>query len=725
FAPGNTLISDLSPIASLSSLYVLELDSLENMDVSLLSTLTDAVGALKMDLESDTSRWNGTSESYCVGLCSLRSLEISGSDDSIGSDLSSFTSLLNNIAMCSGQCVDSYDDASSSDGTKVYPLSSTLTHLDLSSNGISDPTIVSLQPGLSGVTHLTLSDNSISDLALLQQTIDGLENVAYVDVSDNRLDCGSTVSECFETLDELCERDLSGDGVEIVFGDVDDPSGFVSQDTTSACGSDSSSTSSSSSSCSYLEDHRVCGVDYSVDDVDDTELACICGSGYYEDISSGECVLASSSSSSACSNCGGERGTCVYDADSSDESLSFCECSDEWYGTDCSSICPVSDDLGLCSGSSRGTCDAATHTCVCESGYYGSACQLSCSDDDSCEGNGTCSVGSFLDPSSSDPSSVSSEAIVCECSSGWYGSSCFSTIPTDVFVSSDGDAEDYLCGRDYSYSDSSDPTTASYSAYANESSSTCECAPHGLALSSSSGTCIDPATHPDYKDIDGNSTACVGCGTSEDSHGRCVIDESTLLASCACESGWTGDSCTAGVCPLSTLGELCSNNGECNITSQQCECFTDPSTDIQIWFGDACASVCPTNPITNVLCSGLGVCNPLSHECLCSWGFSGDACQFNMCAIGYGMNSNLSECFDHGSCSAGFSSKNEPPFFCNCIPGWGGMFCERDICWCDPSRSFGCATIQDGSRACKCKEGWYGRACERKYSGSTPPFSFF
>ncbi|GKT13085.1 hypothetical protein ADUPG1_010173, partial [Aduncisulcus paluster] len=126
FEPGNTLISDLSPIASLSSLYVLELDSLENMDVSLLSTLTDAVGALKMDLESDTSRWNGTSESYCVGLCSLRSLEISGSDDSIGSDLSSFTSLLNNIAMCSGQCVGSYDD-----GTKVYPLSSTLTHLDL------------------------------------------------------------------------------------------------------------------------------------------------------------------------------------------------------------------------------------------------------------------------------------------------------------------------------------------------------------------------------------------------------------------------------------------------------------------------------------------------------------------------------------------------------------------------------------------------------------------
>ncbi|GKT14916.1 hypothetical protein ADUPG1_010580, partial [Aduncisulcus paluster] len=463
FAQGNILISDLSPIASLSSLYVLELDSLENMDVSLLSTLTDDVGALKMDLESDTSRWNGTSESYCVGLCSLRKLRISGLDNDVGVDSSShsafdsfvkveassfildssFTSLLNNLSMCSGQCVSSDDD-----GTKVYPLSSTLTHLDLSSNDISDPTIVSLQPGFSGVTHLTLSDNSISDLVLLQQAIDGLGNVAYVDVSDNRLDCGSTVSDCTELLNNLCDRDLydtsSFSAVDFGSGDV---LGSVSQDTTSACGSDSSSSSSSSSdSCSYLEDHRVCGVDYSVDDVDDTELACICGSGYYEDISSGECVLASSSpsssssSSSACSNCGGERGTCVYDADSDsgDESSPlFCECSDGWYGTDCSSICPVSDDLGLCSGSSHGTCDAATHTCVCESGYYGSACNLYCDSLSRCGLHGQCAVDLFSD--------YSSETLYCECDAGWYGSICSYKYPVET-----ANSVDYVCGINYS-----------------------------------------------------------------------------------------------------------------------------------------------------------------------------------------------------------------------------------------------------------------------------------
>ncbi|GKT28531.1 hypothetical protein ADUPG1_000708, partial [Aduncisulcus paluster] len=437
FESGNTLISDLSPIASLSSLYVLELDSLENMDVSLLSTLTDAVGALKMDLESDTSRWNGISESYCVGLCSLRSLEISGSDDSIGSDLSSFTSLLNNIAMCSGQCVSSDDD-----GTKVYPLSSTLTHLDLSSNDISDPSIVSLQPGLSGVTHLTLSDNSISDLVLLQQVVDGLEKVAYVDVSDNRLDCGSIVSECLNSLADLCERDVSGSddgngGIQVVFGDVVDGSdpllGSVSQNATSPCGSNPISTSSVF--CSYSQDHLVCQVNDSADD-DGSEYVCVCGSGYYEDTSSGECVSAatvvssSSSSSSACSNCGGERGTCVHDADSDsdsdsgDESLPFCECSDGWYGTECSSICPVSDDLGLCSGSSRGTCDAATHTCVCESGYYGSSCNLYCDSLSRCGLHGRCSVDLS--------SSSSSEALYCECDAGWNGSTCFTQYPVET-----------------------------------------------------------------------------------------------------------------------------------------------------------------------------------------------------------------------------------------------------------------------------------------------------
>ncbi|GKT21804.1 hypothetical protein ADUPG1_011985, partial [Aduncisulcus paluster] len=389
-----------------------------------------------------------------------------------------------------------------------------------------------------------------------------------------------------------------GDNVEVLFGDVVDPTGTVSQDTTSACGSDSSS-SSSSSSCSYLEDHRVCGVDYSVDDVDDTELACICGSGYYEDISSGECVLASSSSSSSeCSNCGGERGTCVYDSeydsDSSDESSPlFCECSDGWYGTDCSSICPVSDDLGLCSGSSRGTCDAPTHTCVCESGYYGSSCNLYCDSLSRCGLHGRC----FVDD-------LSSETLYCKCDAGWYGSTCFTQYPVETveYVNDDDETNptivDYVCGVNYS----TDPSS-SYSDYGIYSSDTdtysCDCSSYGLITDASTSTCIDPATHPYYKDIAGNDTACLTCGTSTDSHGTCVLGEGedSLTVMCQCEYGWGNDvddssepssSCSVDMCGVSedtyteSNANICSSHGICysysffdsNISNFQyaCEC---------------------------------------------------------------------------------------------------------------------------------------------------------
>ncbi|GKT33376.1 hypothetical protein ADUPG1_007305, partial [Aduncisulcus paluster] len=374
-----------------------------------------------------------------------------------------------------------------------------------------------------------------------------------------------------------------GDNVEVLFGDVVDPTGTVSQDTTSPCGSDSSS-SSSSSSCSYLEDHRVCGVDYSVDNGDDTELACICGSGYYEDVSSGECVLASSSSSSACSNCGGDRGTCVYDSDSGDESLPFCECSDGWYGTDCSSICPVSDDLGLCSGSSHGTCDAATHTCVCESGYYGSSCNLYCDSLSRCGLHGRCAVDD-----------LSSETLYCKCDAGWYGSTCFTQYPVETieYVNEDDETNptivDYVCGVNYS----TDPSS-SYSDYGIYSSDTdtssCDCSSYGLITDASTSTCIDPATHPYYKDIAGNDTACLTCGTTTDSHGTCVLGEGedSLIAMCQCEYGWGNDvddssepssSCSIDMCGVSEDTYTESNANPSSLCSSHGVCYSYDSSD--------------------------------------------------------------------------------------------------------------------------------------------------
>ncbi|GKT18261.1 hypothetical protein ADUPG1_011277, partial [Aduncisulcus paluster] len=137
-------------------------------------------------------------------------------------------------------------------------------------------------------------------------------------------------------------------------------------------------------------------------------------------------------------------------------------------------------------------------------------------------------------------------------------------------------------------------------------------------------------------------------------HGSC--DEQDHV--CDCSNGWDGALCDVALCPVND-GKICDGNGNCDEDSGICVCDLNPQSNDQWWYGTACQSICPTNPSTDVSCSGLGVCNPLSHSCLCAWGFSGDACQWNMCAIGYGQNRASSECFDHGSCVAGDPSKNE------------------------------------------------------------------
>ncbi|GKT20452.1 hypothetical protein ADUPG1_011726, partial [Aduncisulcus paluster] len=330
----------------------------------------------------------------------------------------------------------------------------------------------------------------------------------------------------------------------------------------------------------------------------------------------GECVLpsSSSSSSSACSNCGGERGTCVYDSesDASDESSPlFCECSDGWYGTDCSSICPVSDDLDLCSGSSHGTCDAATHTCVCESGYYGSACNLYCDSLSRCGLHGQCAVDLFSD--------YSSEILYCECDAGWYGSSCSSQYPVETveYVNDDDETNptivDYVCGVNYS----TDPSS-SYSAYGFYSSDTdtysCDCSSYGLITDASTSTCIDPATHPYYRDIAGNDTACLTCGTTTDSHGTCVLGEGedSLIAMCQCEYGWGNDSSTVS---SSASASSCSVD-MCGVSE---DTYTESNAD-------------PSS-----LCSSHGVCysysssdsnnaSSIQYQCACDDGWNGTMC---------------------------------------------------------------------------------------------------
>ncbi|GKT36044.1 hypothetical protein ADUPG1_009079, partial [Aduncisulcus paluster] len=354
------------------------------------------------------------------------------------------------------------------------------------------------------------------------------------------------------------------------------------------------------------------------------------------------------------------------------------KCIEGWYGESCTDECPShpSSDV-LCSG--LGVCNPLTHSCLCAWGFSGDACQWNmCAIgygeygyDSECFDHGSCVAG---DSSKNEP------PFYCSCKVGWGGMFC----ERDICLC---DPESSKDGTEELVRDPSSDVLCSGLGVCNPLTHSCLC-----AWGFSGDACQWNMCAIGYGEY-GYDSECFD-------HGSCVAGDSSKNEPpfyCSCKVGWGGMFCERDIC-------LCDPE-----SSYGCATISDGSRAHQI----------------DVLCSGLGVCNPLTHSCLCAWGFSGDACQWNMCAIGYGEYGYDSECFDHGSCVAGDSSKNEPPFYCSCKVGWGGMFCERDICLCDPESSYGCATISDGSRACKCKEGWYGRACERRYSGSQRPYSFF
>ncbi|GKT36272.1 hypothetical protein ADUPG1_009269, partial [Aduncisulcus paluster] len=586
-------IDDYSPIASLDDLLSLTLPS--NTTYSDIQSIASTVTALKESClsESDSGDSMSSNEeenqqdvcvSSCVGLCSLRSLTFHDSPE-LGNPTDDTLDGYDVMYLIDFLAQYTYVDGSEDSSSYESPLSCTLTSFSMVNCDVSDLGIVYIQSSLMGIIELCLDGNNISDLSSIAYLLDSMENLESLSIQDNiDLPCpASDTTVCLEYLQSNSSSDI--DSIYIVLSNGNDSSVNLS------CGS-------SNSECDFETSGMVCSAWLPLD-----EQACVCPGNSYLDEDFGACV-----SSERCVGCGGSRGSCMSSSDdSSGETSSSCVCSDGWYGDTCSSYCPVNELTSQeCSGSPRGTCDVDTHTCQCATNFLGDACELYCDSIALCGSHGQCIPSESCE---------SNDEFQCSCEDGWYGSSCQTQLPTDTFVI-DGEFVDFICGRDYSSasvsasssSSSSNETSASYSYLSDSGTNTCTCSLDGLVLDSSSETCIDPASHPTYSVIEGNDTACVGCGIGTDSHGSCEIDSETLKATCTCDFGWndaiddsstelSGTPCSLNVCyysssqeeddPESTSATIaCNSHGVCALFAQSSEygCVCDDG-----WHGDICS----------------------------------------------------------------------------------------------------------------------------------------
>ncbi|GKT33203.1 hypothetical protein ADUPG1_007188, partial [Aduncisulcus paluster] len=526
-------LEDFSLVASLSNLISLSMP--EGTTTDNISTIVDVVEIMVTEAGNNISSF---SSSICVGLCSLQALYISNSPAIAPSstDERDFLTLLNYLSKCVGSCPSG-----------PFSLADTLQKVVLSNNGLTDPSFIYIQPSFSNLVFLDLSGNDFSDISFIGAMILELDELLFLYLDDNHF---CSLSDCTELLNDI---DISVSNRVLAMSELS-----IASQTVMLC------------------DESIC-------DTESNEICVVIDSQEYCDCR-GDSFLSSESDSCEfvedrldCLGCGASRGTCV---EGTDDTVS-CVCHDGWYGEECASACPMVESNGsslVCGGNTHGYCEITEHVCVCKNSFMGPACQLYCESQVQCSSHGLCTVVYDLD----DLTPLSG----CECDDGWYGSDCSSLYPVETIISS-GESNDFVCGKDYSSSNNGD-----YSQYINEETYTCDCASHGLALDSTLGTCIDPATHPLYSSIVGNSFACVGCG-QDNSNGSCVIDESSSAAMCKCAYGWNTSEneisipCSLDVCGVSqSTVTICSGHGFCGYDEQSagylCICEDE-------WLGTQCS----------------------------------------------------------------------------------------------------------------------------------------
>uniref|UniRef100_A0A7I4YUA3 Delta-like protein n=1 Tax=Haemonchus contortus TaxID=6289 RepID=A0A7I4YUA3_HAECO len=141
------------------------------------------------------------------------------------------------------------------------------------------------------------------------------------------------------------------------------------------------------------------------------------------------------------------------------------------------------------------------------------------------------------------------------------------------------------------------------------------------------------------------------------------------------------------------------------------------------YYGNGCQRYCKASVSYTCDSEGKRICREGWSSEQCDQPICQDGCQYGRCVepgrceCDHGFfGPNCKECRRSEACRHGKCRDNQP-FTCACEPGWGGIFCERDLEYCtrhDPCKNGGVCSnggVQSDF-TCRCPEGYVGTTCE-------------